>query len=50
VLSFPATPSTAPNKLLRRTLAFATAAPAAWGWLASEEVSAVVAAVFLRKA
>jgi hypothetical protein len=50
VLSFPATPSTAPNKLLRRTLAFATAAPAAWGWLASEEVSAVVTAVFLRKA
>jgi Protein of unknown function (DUF2793) len=47
VLGYPATPTTAANKLLRRTLAFATAAPASWGWTATEETAANVPAIFM---
>lgn len=47
-LYFPTTPTTAPQKLLRRTLAFATAAPSTWGFNAAEAVSASPTAVFLR--
>lgn len=49
-LHFLATPTTAPLKLLRRTLAFATAAPANWGYNAAEAVSAGPTAVFMRTA
>ena len=47
VLGYPATPTTAANKLLRRTLAFATPAPANWGWTAAEETAANVPAIFM---
>ncbi len=49
-LPYPATPTTSAVKLLRRSLAFATAAPSSWGWLATEETAASVIAVFLTKA
>ncbi len=50
VLGFPAVPTTAATKLLRRTLTFATAAPATWGWVATEETAANVPAIFMRVA
>lgn len=50
VLGFPATPTTAANKLLRRTLTFSTVAPAAWGWTATEETASNVPAIFVRVA
>lgn len=47
-LHFPGTPTTSPLKLLRRTLAFANPAPATWGYIAAEAVSAAPTAVFMR--
>jgi hypothetical protein len=47
-LHFLAVPTTAPQKLLRRTLAFATVAPATWGYNAAEAVSAGPTAIFMR--
>jgi len=42
--------STAARKILRRTLAFATAAPASWGYLSSEISSGLAPAIWLRVA
>ncbi len=50
VLGFANPPTTAANKVLRRTLTFATVAPAAWGWIATEEAAANVPAIFVRVA
>jgi hypothetical protein len=47
-LGFPAIPTTAASKVLRRTLTFATAAPATWGYAAAEETAANVPALFMR--
>ena len=47
VLSFPNPPTTAANKVLRRTLTFTTAAPATWVWTAAEEAAANVPAIFM---
>lgn len=48
VIGYLATPTTAANKMLRRTLTFATGATTPWGYLVSEEVAANVPAVFMR--
>jgi hypothetical protein len=45
-----ATPTTGASKLLRRTLAFSTAAPVTWGYTATEETSTNVPALFMRVA
>jgi hypothetical protein len=50
VLGLSNPPTTAANKLLRRTLTFTTAAPATWGWTATEETAANVPAIFMRVA
>jgi hypothetical protein len=50
VLAFPAVPTTAASKLLRRTLSFTTASPASWGYIATEETASNVPAIFLRAA
>jgi Protein of unknown function (DUF2793) len=50
ILGYPAIPTTVAAKLLRRTLAFATSAPAIWGYNATEETSSNVPALFMRVA
>ena len=47
VLGFPNPPTTTANKILRRTLTFATAAPATWVWTATEEAASNVPALFM---
>jgi hypothetical protein len=50
ILGFPPTPTTSASKLLRRILAFATAAPTTWGYTGVEELNSNVPALFLRVA
>jgi hypothetical protein len=50
VLGFASPPTSTVNKMLRRILTFATAAPVNWGWVATEEAAGNVPAVFLRLA
>jgi hypothetical protein len=47
-LGFPTIPTASPNKLLRRTLTFTTAATANWTYAAAEETAANLPAIFLR--
>ncbi len=44
-----ATPTSSVLKVLRRTLAFATAAPSTWGWVATEATSATPPAIYFRE-
>ncbi len=44
------TPVTTARKVLRRTLAYATAAPGTWGYLASETNAGPASAIWLRAA
>jgi Protein of unknown function (DUF2793) len=48
VLGFASPPTSAVNKVLRRVLTFATAAPTPWAWSATEETPGNVPAIFLR--
>ena len=47
-LCFPAAPTSAAPKILRRVLTFATAAPSPWGFVAAEVTAATPSALFIR--